>query len=151
MEALRGQLDLLVQGTSHRTADAVLEEIAEASLRPEARHRFVVHGPDAVLLAPVADALVRIGQEALVNVDLHAGGNPADVSLRVTADGWILSVANGGCGRPSEPTADDHARAHLGLAAMRRAAGRVHGRAERFSPPEGGYVFRVIMPANGGR
>jgi signal transduction histidine kinase len=150
MEALRGQLDLLIQGTSGRTAGAVLEEIAEASLRPETRHRFVVHGPEAVLPNAVADALVRIGQEALVNVDLHAGGSPADVSLQVTADEWILSVANDGSGNPPEPAPEDHTRAHLGLAAMQKAAGKVLGRVERFSSSEGGYVVRAIVPTMGG-
>ena len=60
MEALRGRLDLLVQRGGDRTASAVLDEIAEASLRPEAGHRTTVRCPDAVLPDAVADALVRI-------------------------------------------------------------------------------------------
>ncbi|GAA2866228.1 hypothetical protein GCM10010472_24480 [Pseudonocardia halophobica] len=151
MEALRGQLDLLVEGTSGRTAGAVLEEIAEASLRPEARHRFVVHGPDGPMPDPVADALVRIGQEALVNVDVHAGGSSAEVSLQVTTDEWILSVADDGGNRTSRPEPEEHTRAHLGLVAMQRAAGRVLGRLERFARPEGGHVVRVTVPTSGSR
>ncbi|WP_028933146.1 GAF domain-containing sensor histidine kinase [Pseudonocardia spinosispora] len=151
MEALRGQLDLLIQGGADRTAGAVLEEIAEASLRPEARHRFVVHGSDVVLPDPVADAFVRIGQEALVNVDLHAAGTAADVTLSRTADGWVLSVVNEGAAGQGEPTDEGRSRAHLGLSAMQRAAGRVLGRIERFSSPDGGHVLRAIVPATGGR
>ncbi|ODU03434.1 MAG: hypothetical protein ABS81_14170 [Pseudonocardia sp. SCN 72-86] len=151
MEALRGQLDLLVAGTSGRSADAVLEEIAEASVRPEVRHRYVADASDGLLPDPVADALVRIGQEALVNVDVHAAGGAAEVSLRVTPDEWVLSVADDGSGRPAQPTPSDDTRAHIGLVAMQRAAGRVLGRLERFDQPGGGHVVRVVVPKSGGR
>jgi signal transduction histidine kinase len=148
MDALRGRLDLLIQGGSHRTASAVLEEIAEASLRPDTEHRFTVHGPDMVLPDAVADALVRIGQEALVNVDLHAGC-AAEIGLETAADEWVLSVCDTGRASGGEPAADPD-RTHLGLRAMQRAAGRVHGHVERFSPPGGGFVVRATVPTRAG-
>lgn len=148
MAALSGQLDQLIQGTSRRSADAVLEEIAKASICPEARHTFSIHGSSAEIRAPVADALVRIGQEALVNVERHAGGCAADVSLGFTVDDWILSVSNRACPRHPQPVVTSDERTHLGLASMQRAATTVNGRVERFSPPEGGYIVRVVVPAN---
>lgn len=152
MEALRGRLDLLIGSASERTAGEVLEEIAEASLRPDAGHRFLVHGPDSVLPEAVADALVRIGQEALVNVDLHAGSR-AEVVLEVTADEWVLSVADAGPGvrTSSAGSGERPERSHLGLRAMQRAADRVRGRVERLSTPgEEGFVVRATVPTRVG-
>lgn len=148
MEALRGRLDELLDSASERTASEVLQEIAEASLRPDGRHRFHVHGPDSMLPDAVADALVRIGQEALVNVDLHAG-NSAEVGLEMTTDECVLTVADvgpeartnatGSAGRPEH--------AHLGLRAMQRAADRVRGQVERVSlPGSGGLLVRATVP-----
>ncbi|MCE3552756.1 GAF domain-containing protein [Pseudonocardia sp. RS11V-5] len=150
MEALRGQLDLLVQGTSGRSASAVLEEIAEASVRPGAGHRFAVRGPDGLVPDPVAESLVRIGQEALVNVDVHAGGR-AEVTLEVTSDEWVLSVVDDGSGAGAASNPPDDTRAHLGMMAMQRAAGRVLGRLEQFADSGGGHVVRVAVPTSGSR
>lgn len=151
MEALRGRLDELLDSASERTASEVLEEIAEAALRADAGHRFHVHGSDSMLPDAVADALVRIGQEALVNVDLHAG-NSAEVGLEVTTDEWVLTVADVGSeARANAPgSAERPEHGHLGLRAMQRAADRVHGRVEHLSPPDaGGFLVRVTVPTGG--
>lgn len=148
MEALRGRLDELLDSASERTASEVLEEIAEASLQPDAGHRFLVHGSDSMLPDAVADALVRIGQEALVNVDLHAG-NSAAVGLEVTADEGVLTVADAGPGASTNPadSTESPEHSHLGLRAMQRAADRVHGQVERRSPPgPGGFLVRATVP-----
>ncbi|AIJ24715.1 GAF domain protein [Amycolatopsis methanolica 239] len=153
MEALRGRLDLLVGGSTRRTAGDVLEEIAEASLRPDAGHRFLVRTPDSVLPDAVADALIRIGQEALVNVDLHAG-SAAEVRLDVTAEEWVLSVTDAGGGARPACTSGTGSRehAHLGVLAMQRAADRVHGKVERLPAPSAeGFLVRATVPAGEGR
>lgn len=148
MEAVRGQLDLLLAGTSGRTAQAVLDEIAKASFASDVEHRFAVRGPRAVLPDPVADALIRIGQEALVNVDRHAAGSPATVDLEVAEDAWVLTVTNAvGDGQDvGSPNSG-----HLGLQAMQRAADRVHGQVERTAPPGGGFVVRAAVPMVAGQ
>lgn len=148
MEALRGRLDLLIQRGGDRTANAVLSEIAEASLRSDAGHRITVRGPDAVLPDAVADALVRIGQEALVNVDLHAMGT-AEIALETTGDEWVLSVSDAGPATGAKYDAHSE-RNHLGLRAMQRTATRVDGRVDRFVPPGGGFVVRATVPTGAG-
>lgn len=151
MEALRGRLDELIGEASGRTAGEVLEEIAEAALRPDAGHRFRVNGPDSVLPDAVADALVRIGQEALVNVDVHSSSR-AEVSLTVTSDEWVLAIADAGHDNGTPPAdAESPQHGHLGLRAMQRAADRVHGRVERLSPPDvAGFLVRATVPAGTG-
>lgn len=148
MEALRGRLDQLIDSASERTANEVLEKVAEASMRPDAGHRFLVHGPNSTLPEAVADAMVRIGQEALVNVDQHAESR-AEVVLEVAADEWVLSVANSVAhGISADAKTPGHN--HLGLLAMQRAADRVHGRVEHLSPPDaGGFLVRVTVPTGG--
>lgn len=148
MEALRGRLDELLDSASERTASEVLQEIAEASLRPDGGHRFHVHGSDSMLPDAVADALVRIGQEALVNVDLHAG-NSAEVGLEMTTDEWVLTVADVGPEARTNATgsAERPEHAHLGMRAMQRAADRVRGQVERVSlPGPGGLLVRATVP-----
>lgn len=149
MEALRGRLDLLIGGASERTAGAVLEEIAEASMRPDAGHHFRARPADSVVPEAVADALVRIGQEALVNVDLHSRGT-AEVLLETTADEWVLSVTDAGDGHPAATTGGGQEHAHLGLRAMQRAAEGVHGQVERL-PAGGGFLVRATVPIGGAR
>lgn len=148
MDALRGQLDLLLEGTSGRTARAVLDEIAGASIAPDIDHRFVVRGPDTVLPDAVADALIRIGQEALVNTDRHAAGVPADVELGATADAWVLTVANTTDGG-ADAAHDDGG--HVGLRAMQIAAARVHGRVERMTSADRSFIVRATVPILDGR
>ncbi|MCA1194599.1 GAF domain-containing protein [Saccharopolyspora sp. 6V] len=148
MDALRGQLDTLIGSSSERTADQVVEEIAEASLRPDAGHRFTTNRPDSTLPSAVAEALIRIGQEALVNVDLHAE-RPAEISLETTAERWVLSIADAGPGPRSTSGHSEEraARSHLGVRAMQRAAEQVSGQVERLSPPDvEGYVVRATVP-----
>ncbi|MBN9743489.1 hypothetical protein DMP23_20790 [Amycolatopsis sp. A1MSW2902] len=144
MEALRGQLDMLVRPKPARTAGDVLDEIAEASLRADAGHRFLVDARDSVLPDAIADALVRIGQEALVNVDLHAR-SVAEVRLEGASGEWVLSVANGGAVTTAPNDADEPG--HLGLRAMRNAAERVSGRVEREPARDGhGFLVRATIP-----
>jgi signal transduction histidine kinase len=115
------------------------------------RHRLVAHGPDIVLPDQVAETLIRVGQEALVNVDLHAGGVAAEVRLQVIDDEWILSVTNDASDGAAEPATGDDARRHLGLAAMQRAVRTVSGRVEQHTPSDGGYVVRAIVPTHDSR
>lgn len=91
-------------------------------------------------------ALFRIFQETLTNVARHAGASRVEVALELEPEAVVLHVADNGRGLPEgiedEPTS-------IGLAGMRERAHRVGGELSIESPPAGGTVIRVRVPAVG--
>lgn len=73
--------------------------------------------PDARALRPaVAEALWRVTQEALTNIERHAGANRAVVALALDEDAARLLVADDGAGLPPDA---ERRPGHYGLRGMR--------------------------------
>jgi signal transduction histidine kinase len=105
------------------------------------------HFPDAEpTVAPrTAIALFRVVQEALTNVQKHAGARHVDVSLDVTGDHLLLSIVDDG--RGIQPAERSKAQSH-GLAGMQHRISAVGGTLTVEPSPEGGTELRAIVPSS---
>jgi PAS domain S-box-containing protein len=100
-----------------------------------------VVGKDAAL------CLFRVAQEALNNVNRHAGARATRVVLRPMDGGVLLAVRDDGVG--FDPARPSKGRS-LGLASMRERVRLVDGTLDIDSAPGRGTVISVWVPADGG-
>ncbi|MEJ2862097.1 GAF domain-containing sensor histidine kinase [Actinomycetospora flava] len=143
MSRLRGELELLVAAprVGSVAASEILDRIALVPERDVLRV-LELDGADLELDPDAADALVRVGQEAVTNAEQHSGcdhltvrveTSPHAVALHVTDDGTFGPVDAGG--------------AHFGLRGMHAAVDRVGGRLEiEAAHPAGTHVHAVVAP-----
>lgn len=151
MEKLRGQLVLLTEdrdGPVGPRASEVLDRVAAAGRRAGVTRSFELRGPDTLLAGPIADALVRIGREALVNAEIHSGCRRASICLEMTATDAVLTVSDDGCGLDAAALDEVLAGAatHLGFRAMRAAAERARGHVCVEPGTAGGLTVRAVIP-----
>jgi two-component system sensor kinase len=94
---------------------------------------------------PHAIALLRIVQEALLNIRRHAGASAASIRLARDADDrLVLTIADDGAGIAE---AEVEAPRSLGLLSIRERARALGGRAEIRRLAQGGTVVDVRVPA----
>lgn len=102
---------------------------------------FPAEEPD---IAPrTAIALFRVVQEALTNVLKHAAATRVDLTLEVTAEHLLLTVADDGAGITPERL--DTTQSH-GLAGMKHRAVALGGTLTVGPAPGGGTEVRAIVP-----
>lgn len=89
--------------------------------------------------------LLRIAQEAVVNVERHARATAVTVSLLRTADWTLLEVVDDGVGLTSPPEAAV-AQGRYGVLGMRERAESVGGRLTVSSKPGCGTVVSCAVP-----
>ena len=93
-------------------------------------------------------ALFRIAQEALRNVERHAGAASVDVELSFQGDEITLSVSDDGCGfSPPKNLSQLARRGSLGLLGMKERAELVGGRFGLRSSPGHGSELTVTVRA----
>jgi signal transduction histidine kinase len=103
-----------------------------------------ITGDPRTLPTPVEVVLLRAAQEALSNVDKHAGAGAAQVRLCYGAEEATLEIADDGAGfRPGSPGGG------YGLTGMRARVGQVGGTVAVDSAPGAGTTVRVTVPAYG--
>lgn len=91
--------------------------------------------------------ILAIAQEALRNVERHAGAGCVRVSLEAQGDRIRLSVADDGRGVPAELDLEELASAgHFGLLGMRERAERVGGELDIGRGTVCGTVLTAILP-----
>lgn len=151
MDKLRDQLAVLSADRDETLAQypsLILAHIGEASHRPSAARTLELRGPDAALSPATADALVRIGQEALVNAETHAGGQHIYVMLEITESDAVLTVTDDGRGLDAAALDEVLAAAvpHLGFRAMRAAAAYVGGHLTVRPANPTGLTVRAALP-----
>ena len=100
--------------------------------------------PGLKLAAAGESALFHIVQEALANVERHAGAHESWLTLEPGLDGIEIRIEDDGVGAdaPAAPSAD----AHYGLAIMRERAAGLHGSLSVAARPGGGTVVRCWLP-----
>lgn len=101
---------------------------------------------------PIKIALYRILQEALSNIQRHAGVNAATVRVWVKAGRLNLEVADHGRGFQPPPLSGPEAterHEHMGLRGMRERAALVNGELFVESRPGAGTRVRVEIPLYG--
>jgi len=159
MRAIRDGLVRLsedVHSLAYQLHPSVLEELGLAeALRTECERVGRRAGVDLSLdLDPVpaglgrdvALCLFRVAQEALSNVNRHAGACAARVALRRMDDGWLLAVRDDGVG--FDP-ARSGTRRSLGLASMHERVQLVHGTLDIESAPGQGTAVVAWVPSEG--
>jgi len=111
-------------------------------------------GPAAAkksLPASLAAALVRIGREALRNVELHSTGSRANVLMDVEHSAIQLTIEDNGQGiDDSILPALVSSREHLGLRQMRYLAEENGGRCIFNTTTAGGLRIEVTVPVDQG-
>ncbi len=104
------------------------------------------------LSPPVAVQLIRIAQEALVNVRKHArGASKVSVELAANDGQLLMSIADDGVGY--DATVKRSGEKHFGLQVMRQRALRIGGEISYTSSPGMGMRIDVCAPLqlNGNR
>ncbi len=95
-------------------------------------------------------ALYRIAQEALQNVEKHAGASSVRLSLAAGTDGVRLAVHDNGRGFGERPD-DDAGRRAYGMTGIRERAELIGARLRVDSIPGRGTTIEVVVPAEGRR
>ena len=101
---------------------------------------------------PVAVQLIRIAQEALVNVRKHAkGASKVSVGLAASDGQLLMSITDDGVGY--DPTVTRSGEKHFGLQVMRQRVTRIGGEISYTSSPGMGMRIDVCAPLqlNGNR
>jgi len=128
---------------------ALKAETAAFEHRSGIRTRYAEHGNPDELTDELQLAVLRVCQEALHNVERHAGASSVSVAITVAPTGMELAVADNGRGirhvvRPSDLVA----AGKLGLVGMQERARLVGGMCEVSGSPSGTTV-RFTAPAGG--
>lgn len=152
MESLRDHLALLTRG-HHKgaaSASAVLDRVVTTWKSPDVTRTCKVlgTGPQQLMPPELADSVVRIGHEALVNADLHSGCSRQHVTLEVTGSSVTLMVSDDGCGLDG-PVLDQvlaGGGGHLGFHAMRATAADAGGRLAVAPSALGGLAVSAVIP-----
>jgi signal transduction histidine kinase len=144
IEVLRDEMvDLGPHGLDQVTLEAAID-----TCTPVWKRRYAVDVEvdiDPVKLVPeVAGELFRIAQESASNAGRHSGGDRVAISLRRTADGVELTIADNGHGFGSFDPRSDSEPGHLGLASMRERAELLGGVLEIHSTDEGATIVARV-------
>lgn len=135
-----------------RRLTAVVEElVAGHEARTGSNVELTIEPDLPVVSLAVTVAIYRIVQEALSNVERHAGVK--DARVRVWAEGGRLHAEISDAGRGFTPPALDgpdatRLPAHIGLRGMRERVALVHGTLRVESHPGGGTRVRAEVPVD---
>lgn len=140
---LRGELGALVVAGRGMRASEVLDRIDALPDRGVPRS-LELEGDDVDVVRGVADALVRVGQEAVANAEQHSGGDRLAVRVVTDTAGVVsLQVTDNG-------TFDEAARGvaagHFGMRAMRSAVSQLGGSLVVHPADGGGTVVHATIP-----
>ena len=125
-------------------SDALAAVVTRVDGSGPAAARFSVQGDAVDVPAPVANELLRIGEEALANALRHASADHILASLRVTDAQVSLVVEDDGTG--IDPAAAD--ASGYGLLGMRERAGRLGGTLTIESQPGEGTRVQADVALN---
>lgn len=143
IDELRETLRQLRAGVSDDRPLAVLgrETVQRFAERSRLSATFTAEHPQERLPVPVENELLRILQEALNNVDRHAGATEVRVTWSVTGGNFELAVSDDGRGFDTARGVRDSA---YGLVGMRERADVIGARLEIQSRPGAGTTVRVV-------
>ena len=108
--------------------------------------RFFSDSKKHAMPVHVENALLRICQESLTNVQRHAGANQVDVSLVFGKDMVTMSVQDDGAGFDPETPRENR----FGLISMRERVRLLGGNLEIKSEKGGGTRLTFRIPLTGG-
>jgi PAS domain S-box-containing protein len=123
--------------------------ITELRERSQLQVRFEVHGESRRLDPRAELVLFRIGQEALRNVENHAGATRVSLRLSFDKDAARLSVVDNGVGFAVPPLTTLVNAGSLGLLGMQERARLVEGHCHIRSKPGDGTHVTAEIPGAG--
>ena len=128
---------------------ALKAELATVSQRAGLTGRFVETGRTRRLAPDTELTLLRIAQEALHNVERHAGASRVLVRLGYGPSEVRLSISDDGRGIRGEPPAFELlSEGKLGIVGMRERARLAGGEVRLRSGPSRGTTLSVLVPAS---
>lgn len=136
-------------GSSLPTA---LERLAaQATARGRVAASFRLEGAAPSLPMRAEAALLRIAQEAVANVERHAGAASCEIVLAADAASATLEIADDGAGFDPEPVlaAGSSGGAGYGIPGLRARAAELGGNAAIIAEPGGGTLVSVRIPREG--
>ncbi len=147
-EARRSIWNLRAPALERGKLSDALQGLATRAARAETRIDFELRGEPWPLGSDVESSLVRVCQEALVNISKHAGATEAHVALEYAPEGIRLSVRDNGAGFTDDALNADH-RAQgpgdgFGLLGMRERIQALGGRLELAN--DGGAQVEAVIP-----
>ena len=122
--------------------DALAAVVDRADASGQAAARFSLQGDAAGVPAPIANELLRIGEEALANALRHASPGHLLTSLQVTHNAVRLVIEDDGAGIDPADTNDSG----YGLLGMRERAARLGGTLSIESQPGEGTRVQAHIP-----
>jgi signal transduction histidine kinase len=106
-----------------------------------------VLGQAEILPRPLEPVLMRLIQEAVINVGKHAHPRLVDVTLDLrSVDQVTLTVQDDGVGFDLACLAEAAQHGHYGLTQMRERVASLRGRFTIDSQPGQGTLVRVVLP-----
>jgi signal transduction histidine kinase len=146
-EARRSVWNLRAPALERGDLSDALRGLASRPITSQTSASFEQHGEPWPLPPGVESALLRVGQEALVNVGKHAGATHAQVTLEYTPDVVRLSIGDDGVGFADLLSAPDGAApgpwGGFGLLGMRERLAALGGSLELFNSG-GAHVVAVV-------
>jgi len=145
-EARRSVWNLRAPALERGDLSDALRGLASRPIRPETSAGFEQHGEPWPLPPGVESALLRVGQEALVNVAKHAGATHVRLTLEYTPDAVRLSISDDGVGFDELPAgvAAPGPWGGFGLLGMRERLMALGGTLELTS--DGGAHVLAVVP-----
>ena len=135
----------ILDGFKQRTGMEVNLEITDGSEKADGMLDASACFDPARVLPSVGVQLIRITQEALVNVRKHArGARRVDVQLTTNERQLSITITDDGVG--FDLTAEHEAGKHFGLQVMRQRAARVGGQIFVSSAPGKGTHIEICVP-----
>jgi|GEM_PF-3731729 len=93
-----------------------------------------------------ATNLFRIAQEALHNIEKHAGATEARISLLEEGELLRLEITDNGCSFDPDHASEAQKNGHFGLVGMRERAAMLGGRLEIHAQPGNGTTVKAAVP-----
>ena len=145
-EARRSVWNLRAPALERGDLSDALRGLASRPIRPETSASFEQRGEPWPLSPGIESALLRVGQEALVNVAKHAGATHVRLMLEYTPDAVRLSITDDGVGFDELPAdvAAPGPWGGFGLLGMRERLVALGGTLELTS--DGGAQVVAVVP-----
>jgi signal transduction histidine kinase len=145
-EARQSIWSLRTQDAGETTLPVRLRRMVEAARGNELAAKFELFGAYRALPAAIERELLRVAQEAMHNVEKHAGAKELFVRLEYGVEAIVLEVRDDGRGGAVD-TAASTAPGHFGLTGMRERAAAMGGTLEVMSEPGAGTTVRLRVSA----
>jgi len=134
------------QDSGETTLPVKLRRMVEASGDNSLEARFSIFGAYRPLPPGMEREILRVAQEAIHNVNKHAGAKQLSVQLEYGPGEIALEVRDDGRGFKAEEEAESPP-GHYGLTGMRERAAAIGGTLEVTSEPGEGTAVRLRAPA----